>query len=298
MCGEAALRRELIALPGLMVAAVDAWCGGITSSTSKTSAPRPSPAPSAAAPGMDAAASDVQLAASTLVYNASIEPEAQRTLLAVGLAVPHVLRLTAHSDLRMASRAAAVVSRCCRHSLRDERLLMIPAAAGGAAETSAGIQGAGDAPAMPSGADGHANASPAAGGSVCKALVDLLRRCCEPAAVVAAAEGTTASSLAIAEARWSAIDATSRALALLTHDEGPSGSLCIAELLCLGAVDMLLWAIRLQFSDNAAGSQGASAASSKGAPTSSSATVRESILGNAALCLGHLARSDPSALKV
>jgi hypothetical protein len=67
-------------------------------------------------------------------------------------------------------------------------------------------------------------------------------------------------------------------LALLTQQEGLEGTACCQELLGLGAVTQLLEAI-----------------TRCAKPSTTSAlkpTVKESILGNAGLCLSHLARLD------
>lgn len=261
MCSDTALRRELLVQPiGLVSAAVHAACGRSSSSSSDASTAGDFTSPSSASPrSAPVEATQVQLAAATMLYNASIEEEAQRALLADNLLVSELLGLMCHADLRLGAKAAGVVARCCKHPLRNQYLLQ-----GQPVE---------------------------AGGSFCSALLALLRRCSQADGVADVAAPIGNKEEIVAEARYAAVDAVTRALALLTHDEGPEGTGCIAELLSLGAGELLLSAVGQQLPLKPPASS--SSTSTTGVPVAAAKPVtRESILGNAALCLGHLARSD------
>ena len=262
MCSDAGLRRQLLLQPiGLVRAAVNAACGHSSSSSSGGSkaaggSSSPSSAPSSSAP----VATQVQLAAATMLYNASIEEEAQRALLTDSLLVSELLGLMGHADLRLVAKAAGIVARCCKHPLRNQYLPQ-----GEPVEVS---------------------------GSLCPALVALLRRCSQAGGVTDDIAASGMDKEVVAEARYAAVDAVTRALALLTHDEGAEGAGCVAELLALGAVQLLLSAVEQQLPLKAPASSGSASSAAYALAAAAKPATRESILGNAALCLGHLARSD------
>ena len=256
MCGDPELRRALVAQQGLLDLSGDMAArggakgsikGGSSSETSKRR-------PDTTAP--EKVFLPVQLSAATLLFNASIEPEAQRLLLAEGLA-PRLLDLMRHDNMTLVARAAGIMARCCRHPLSAEHLLIEDAAPGG----------------------------------LLRALMDLLRRCC-PAIpslqpVVPPNKETTSGGEADCEDRFSAIDAATRALAVVSHDEGPSGAECVARLINEEAIEMLSSILRqmLPASPSTTGSLGAGTAAKQAKPA-----IRESIMGNSALCISHLAR--------
>ena len=255
MCGDPELRRALVAQQGLLTLSAEMACGGAKGpnkggSSSETSKRRPD----TAAP--EKVSLPVQLSAATLLFNASIEPEAQRLLLTEGLA-PGLLDLMRHDNMTLVARAAGIMARCCRHPLSAEHLLIEDTAPGG----------------------------------LLRALMDLLRRCC-PAIpslqpVVPANKETTSGGEADGDDRFSAIDAATRALAVVSHDEGPSGAGCVARLINEEAIEMLSSILRqmLPASPSTTGSLGSGTATTQAKPA-----MRESIMGNAALCISHLAR--------
>lgn len=89
----------------------------------------------------------------------------------------------------------------------------------------------------------------------------------------------------------SAADAVVRCLTLSTQDDGAEGSLACAQLVKLEGLALLLRVVRQLLPAK----PGESTAVSRPAPAppslQASKKTRESLLGNAALCLGHLARS-------
>ena len=257
MCSDAGLRRQLLSQPiGLVSAALNAACGqgGSDAKAAEGSSSTSSASSSATV------ATQVQLAAATMLYNASIEEEAQRALLADSRLVTELLGLLGHADLRLVAKAAGIVARCCKHPLRNQYL--------------------------PQGQPVEAS------GSLCPALVALLRRCSQAGGVAADTAASGMDKEAVAEARYAAVDAVTRALALLTHDEGAEGAGCVAELLALGAVQLLLSAVEQQLPLKAPASSGSASSAAYALAAAAKPATRESILGNAALCLGHLARSD------
>ncbi|KAG1662073.1 hypothetical protein FOA52_005320 [Chlamydomonas sp. UWO 241] len=197
----------------------------------------------------------VRLAAANALYNLSLHPGTQGPMLSTGLAAALLLSMQ-HDDLMLAARCTGVVARCCKHATWGEALLSTP---------------------------------------LLENLVALVARCAERPADAAEQQAATAAVSAGAGAarkgdvdcaRGLALDAATRALALVTHDEAEHGAAASVALLALGAPKLLLDVVRQMLPPSAAGS---SPAPLRAMPVTKS--TRESILGNATLAVGHFARS-------
>ncbi|GAX78335.1 hypothetical protein CEUSTIGMA_g5777.t1 [Chlamydomonas eustigma] len=283
MCGDAVLRQALLdAKQGLVKAAVAVACSDLTAAPSSQHQHVNTATGKGREPEQNL---QVQLASATFIYNVAIEPKGQEQLLQFkssattsadatfsndkeeedGLCgAVKLLPLLDHDDVRMVSRAAGILARCCKHPLRYLRLssslpVMMKtlnrcnatAAATAASSRVRAMASSSSSPEVPKGSTVNND------------------RCSQ--------EGGAATSVEL-ESVFSSIDALTRALALLTQQESPEGTGSCQQLLGMKAVETLLEAIRLSV-----------------APSTSTLlkpALKESILGNACLCLSHLARLD------
>lgn len=330
MCVDPALRKVLSGWPDLVAAAVHATM----SSASSTSSPSSSQ--------QQQQQLEVQLAASTLLYNLSIEPKAQATLLALlpspslpsSSSIQTLMEghekpgspaskggtcyywpcLMSHSDLRLASRVAGAVARCCKHPHASKVVT---------SSSSKDISPLPPPPPPP---------LPLLKNPVLlKLLIDLLKTCCKifeeagsssggegPAEATTTAEGDGKGDKkgdgadGVGAAAGTAIEAVARALALLTvppplavqdaspTDSSPDSNGTMHELIQLGGAQLLIRAIRHLLGPAPPGSTAPSSlAGASSSPTSSIKVpkgTRDLAAGNAALCIGHLASAPSPAV--
>lgn len=113
-------------------------------------------------------------------------------------------------------------------------------------------------------------------------LLVLLRRCSSDAANDTVKPDEDSPGVAAA-------DAVVRCLTLCTQDDGAEGSLACEHLVKLEGPALLLQVVRQLLPPKPG--QGASSGGTAASPLHATKKTRESLLGNAALCLGHLARS-------